>query len=103
MREVDSSVGVRCPAWLIPARAPRHGDDHDGGSCGSLRVLFHRGFPLLQKLQPGRRAELDHTLQLPGDVTHCGVCFSVDVHRACGILPQHGGLCDTPVSPRVSP
>jgi hypothetical protein len=86
-RGVDFRVRAGRPVRLVPARVPECGGDHGDGSCGTLGVFFHRGFPPLKKLHPERQVELDHVLQLHGDVVRYGACPSVDVHRAGGAPP----------------
>jgi hypothetical protein len=57
--EAGSRVGVWRPVQLFLTPVPGRGDDHDSGSCDVLGVLFHRGFPLLQRPHRGRRVVLD--------------------------------------------
>jgi hypothetical protein len=57
--EAGSHVGAWHPVQLVPTHVSGRGDNRGVGNCGAHGALCHQGFPLLQRLRPGRRVEQD--------------------------------------------
>lgn len=83
-RDLDHTL----PAWCrAPAHAPRHGDNHDVGSCGTRGASYCQKSLRVQMPHPGIQAERDPILQPRDDVERYSASSDVGVPRAAGAAP----------------